>query len=43
MSGRGGTSVVKTIGGALAGFVGIVAMSVVAGVLVAASITPAIA
>jgi membrane peptidoglycan carboxypeptidase len=43
MSGQGGTRVVKTIGGAVGGLIGIVAMSVVAGVLVAASVTPAIA
>ncbi|KZX21425.1 penicillin-binding protein [Rathayibacter tanaceti] len=43
MSGQGGTRVVKTIGGAVGSLIGIVAMSIVAGVLVAASVTPAIA
>ncbi|MBF4462870.1 MULTISPECIES: penicillin-binding protein [unclassified Rathayibacter] len=43
MSGAAGARVVRSIGGAIGGFLGIVAMSVVAGVLVAASITPAIA
>ncbi|MWV49229.1 PASTA domain-containing protein [Rathayibacter sp. VKM Ac-2803] len=43
MSGARGTRVVKSVGGAVGGLIGIVAMSVIAGVLVAASITPAIA
>ncbi|KQQ21142.1 hypothetical protein ASF48_11470 [Rathayibacter sp. Leaf299] len=43
MSGAGGTRVVKSIGGAVGGLIGVVAMSVIAGILVAASITPAIA
>ncbi|QHC66013.1 PASTA domain-containing protein [Rathayibacter sp. VKM Ac-2759] len=43
MSGARGTRVVKSVGGAVGGLIGIVAMSVIAGVLVSASITPAIA
>ena len=43
MSGAVGNRVVTSIGAAVGGLIGIVAMSVVAGVLVAASVTPAIA
>ncbi|TCL81404.1 MULTISPECIES: transglycosylase domain-containing protein [unclassified Rathayibacter] len=43
MSGAVGNRVVTSIGAAVGGLIGIVAMSVIAGVLVAASVTPAIA